>query len=470
MHAQAGEFPSARASLLAVVTVGLLVPGPIALLGDSRSVSASKISLPSGPGSVEGLGESFEPQLNTGTYAMGLPFNLPPVRGAVQPEVRLAYNSGSGNGPLGLGWRLDVPCVQRQTDKGLPRYADEDTFINSVGEELVALADGTFRAENEAAFTRWENLGTNGWRATRRDGTVLRYGQTTQARQDHPTLGTFKWMLGSAQDRNGNRVEYSYVKDAGQIYLSAIEFGHHATQPSSIYRLTFQYEEDRADPLADYRGRFRAETCWRLASATLEFEGRRIRFWRFEYHEDWPLSLLARFTQFGDERSDIGAGAQLNRDYLPPVTFEYSQPPLGESRQWRDVTPFQDIRFSIREADLVDLNQDGLPDVLLYEDGRYYSYLNRGPALPFGAAQQFTSPVFYPALDLATTKLTDLRGDGSVKVLVEEDGSYYYRAFTSATTLGADVDYQVPGDYPLSDPAVQLVDIDNDRALDFVAA
>src|SRR6188508_3000881 len=95
-----------------------------------NSISASKISLPSGPGSIEGLGESFEPQLNTGTYAVGLPLKLPPVRGAVQPQVRLAYNSGSGNGPLGLGWRLDVPALQRQTDKGLPNYTTNDTFVD----------------------------------------------------------------------------------------------------------------------------------------------------------------------------------------------------------------------------------------------------------------------------------------------------------------------------------------------------
>ncbi len=434
-----------------------------------NSVSASKISLPSGPGSIEGLGESFEPQLNTGTYAMGLPLKLPPVRGAVQPEVRFAYNSGSGNGPLGLGWRLDVPALQRQTDKGLPQYTTNDTFVTFAGEELVALADGTFRAENESSFTRWENLGAGGWRATRRDGSVVRYGQTAQARQDHSTLGTFKWMLESAQDLNGNRVEYAYAKDAGEIYLSAVEFGHHAVLPSSFYRLTFQYETNRPDCLTDYRGRFRAETRWRLASAALEFEGRRIRFWKFDYHTNAPLSLLASFTQFGDERSNTGTNALLNTDYLPPVTFDYSLPELGANRQWTDVGPFQNIRFAIREADLLDVNRDGLPDVLLYEDGTYHSYLNRGPGLPFGPAQEFTSSVFYPALNLPTTKLADLRGDGSVKVLVEEDSNYYYRAFTSATTLGTDIDYLVPGTFPISDPEVQLVDIDNDRALDFVA-
>jgi RHS repeat-associated protein len=454
-----------------LITLSLGNPPTMAVAEPANhSLSASKISVPSGPGSIEGLGESFEPQLNTGTYSMGLPLKLPPVRGAVQPEVRFAYNSGSGNGPLGLGWRLDIPALQRQTDKGLPQYSTNDTFVTFAGEELVALADGTFRAENESAFTRWENLGTNGWRAARRDGTVARYGQTSQARQDHPTLGTFRWMLESAQDLNGNLIRYSYAKDAGEIYLSAVEFGHHVTLPSSFYRLTFQYDTNRPDCLADYRGRFRCETRWRLASAMLEFEGRRIRIWRFDYHPEAPLSLLSRFTQFGDDRSVIGGQAQLNQDYLPPVTFEYSESTSGTQRQWIDLGPFHNIQFASRQADFVDVNRDGLPDVLLYEEGKYLSYLNQGPALPLDQPREFTTPAFYPALSNATTRLTDLRGDGGVKVLVKEQEAYYYRAFTGPTTMGPPVDYPVPGSFAISDPEVQVVDIDNDRALDFVAA
>ena len=49
--------------------------------GQAPPLATQTISLPSGPGSIEGLGESFEPQLNTGSYVFRLPFKLPPVRG-----------------------------------------------------------------------------------------------------------------------------------------------------------------------------------------------------------------------------------------------------------------------------------------------------------------------------------------------------------------------------------------------------
>ena len=51
---------------------GLFV-APISVSGitaDKNGVAPTSISLPSGPGSVEGLGETFQPMLNTGSPAM----------------------------------------------------------------------------------------------------------------------------------------------------------------------------------------------------------------------------------------------------------------------------------------------------------------------------------------------------------------------------------------------------------------
>jgi hypothetical protein len=100
-----------------------------AAAADKSGVKPTSISLPSGPGSIEGLGESFEPQLNSSTFSYRVPLKLPPIRGGA-PALALEYSSDAGNGPLGLGWQLKLPCVRRQTDKGLPRYVDGDLFID----------------------------------------------------------------------------------------------------------------------------------------------------------------------------------------------------------------------------------------------------------------------------------------------------------------------------------------------------
>ena len=89
---------------------------------DKSSFKANKIPLPSGPGSIEGLGESFEPQLNTGASSYGVKIALPPGRAGLEPSVRLAYNSGLVNSFAGIGWTMDLPCIKRQTDKGFSGF------------------------------------------------------------------------------------------------------------------------------------------------------------------------------------------------------------------------------------------------------------------------------------------------------------------------------------------------------------
>lgn len=330
--------------------IGFLLSGMlpnIALGGDP--LSTNRISVPSGPGSIEGLGESFEPQLNTGTFRFSLPLKTAKLRGAVGPETGLSYNTGFGNGPVGMGWQLATLWVQRQTDKGLPTYTDQDTFIEHSGEELVKLADGTFRERNEVSFCRWENLGALGWKATRRDGTILHFGQTAAGRLDRPATdggGTFRWMLESAEDTNGNIVLYRYAINANSIYLSEIEWGGHATAVSGTQKLVFSYAEGRPDPVTDYRGRFRCETRWRLDSVSLLQAERRVRHWAFAYVAGQTTSLLSSVTVSGDERAVIGAGAVKNEDYLPPIQFGYTPSLPGQNRTYTSVGPFWNVSLA----------------------------------------------------------------------------------------------------------------------------
>ena len=65
--------PTAARDAIARSRAALLFPCLALLCGhplfaaDKSGVSPTTISLPKGPGSVEGLGESFQPTLNTGT-------------------------------------------------------------------------------------------------------------------------------------------------------------------------------------------------------------------------------------------------------------------------------------------------------------------------------------------------------------------------------------------------------------------
>ena len=72
------------------------------------------ISLPKGGGAIKGIGETFQPNLFSGTGNHAIPLAVSPGRGGFGPKLSLEYSSGNGNGPFGLGWQLSVPHVTRK--------------------------------------------------------------------------------------------------------------------------------------------------------------------------------------------------------------------------------------------------------------------------------------------------------------------------------------------------------------------
>ena len=65
---------------------------------DKNGVAPNTISLPSGPGSIEGLGEAFQPMLNTGTAKYSVNIALPAGVAGHTPSLSLNYESGFGDG------------------------------------------------------------------------------------------------------------------------------------------------------------------------------------------------------------------------------------------------------------------------------------------------------------------------------------------------------------------------------------
>src|SRR5262245_46560987 len=121
--------------------------------------AADLISLPQGGGALAGLGETFQPDLHTGTGNLHVPLPLPPGRGALQPSLALSYSTGNPNGAFGLGWSLSLPQVRRKTSECIPRYRDDtDVFVLSRAEDLVPVSkpgeSQRYRPRTESAFPR----------------------------------------------------------------------------------------------------------------------------------------------------------------------------------------------------------------------------------------------------------------------------------------------------------------------------
>src|SRR5687767_14519399 len=95
------------------------------------SVTSERLKLPSGPSSVRGLAE--EPTVDPVYAQVGhaVPIDLPAGRGGMRPALGLSYSGALGNGPVGIGWSLEMVRIERSTRLGVPRFDDSDELLIS---------------------------------------------------------------------------------------------------------------------------------------------------------------------------------------------------------------------------------------------------------------------------------------------------------------------------------------------------
>jgi Salmonella virulence plasmid 65kDa B protein len=106
-------------------------------MSEKSAAKPTALSLPKGGGAIKGIGETFQANLFSGTANHSVPIALSPGRNGFEPKLSLEYSSGNGNGAFGLGWQITLPRITRKTEKGLPRYDDDDVFVMSGVEDLV---------------------------------------------------------------------------------------------------------------------------------------------------------------------------------------------------------------------------------------------------------------------------------------------------------------------------------------------
>lgn len=236
--------------------------------GDSAQNSHPKLSsipqapalnLPKGGGAIHGIGEKFEVNMVSGSASASIPVPVSPARSGTQPSLTLSYNSGSGNGPFGLGWQLGgVPSITRKTDKGLPKYydngadVDSDVFLLAGAEDLVPVfkrdsqsaiarnADGTpiieesvqngyivrqYMPRIEGSFIwieRWTKTTDPTeifWRTISPSNTTTIFGSSSSTRVFDPlstsgkTERIMSWLVSESYDTKGNATIFNYVAE-----------------------------------------------------------------------------------------------------------------------------------------------------------------------------------------------------------------------------------------------------------------
>lgn len=493
---------------------------------NKSGVTPNTISLPSGPGSIEGLGESFEPNLNTGQVSYGVGLALPAGTAGHTPSLGLGYNGGNGNSFFGYGWNLSLPYIQRQCDKGIPRYVDAangidddldgqideadelDIFINEQKEELVLTENDYYFCENEAAFVRYRRVGDH-WEAQLPNGSLMEFGLTESSRvMEQSTERIYRWLVEKITDTNGNVIVFTYTTtptancstEGTQKYLKQVTYGPGAPPWSHFHFVQFDYE-NRLDWFEDNRSGFSVRTDVRVKKINIGTQGVALaghlagdfnddgitdylnRSYQLKYNKESYWSLLNEVTWIGaDGQSPYPA---LRFDYsnnTPEQSISAAGQVIGESN-----APFQLMDNPL--VDLVDLNGDALPDILKTErfGGQHTAYLNQGQQtlnnqafIAWENPQQVGSDDGLAAnVNLENTQniahLADMDADGLSDLVYKANfGDVYYFKNKGTTEWGqrqlmnTDGANSAPPSPFGTTPGVKTADLDFDKNIDII--
>lgn len=496
-------------------------------MSNQSGTSSQVISLPKGGGALSGIGETFSPDLHSGTGNFTVPIALPPGRGGFQPQLNLVYSTGSAGGPFGFGWGLSVPGVTRKTAKGVPHYDDaKDTFILSGAEDLVPVerVEGRTRYQprTEGLFARIDHHRTadnNYWEVQSRDGLVSRYGTprppgADRTWQDDAVLANpvrsnrvFAWSLTETLDSFGNRIVYTYERDTGetesrhwdQLYLKQIryvDFEDARGAEQFLVSVTFEYQDlpERYDeggaagkriyPFSDYRAGFEVRTrkrCKRILVRTHAGQDRLVRTYELVYLDervtagDLPevvlplngVSLLSLIRVAGHDESQEAPDRRTQA--LPPLEFGYTSfEPEG-----RDFFPLEGSDLPAQslvspDLELADLFGNGLPDILQMNGTiRYWRNIGGGR---FDLPRPMRDAPAGLQLADPGVQLIDANGDGRIDLLVTANGlnGYYPLQHNGEWDRRSFQRYRHAPSFNLQDPEVQLVDLDGDGVTDAI--
>jgi RHS repeat-associated protein len=442
-----------RLAKLALFAAGLLLSEPALA---SSGLEPTHISLPSGPGSIEGLGRTFAPSLASGTASYGVDIAVPPSAGGFEPHLSLDYDSSGGVTDVGMGWRLaGIPTIRRRTEDGLPQFNASDP-MEIAGEgipcDLLQVSPGTFRPQWESgAFVRVQQSGAGTWQARDKAGVTWNFGGTGFEEAEGAHVATY--LPSEAIDLHGHKIAYQWDASSGYALLQRVvwnDFGDSARN-----EILVSYEA-RPDAHVLFQNGIEQTLTRRMTAIEVRHGGALVRRYELTYGTD-VHSRLATVTMVGRDGTSR----------LPTLSLAYTTQTLHPTTVAMQNAPGRTPGDP--NVEIGDLDGDGLPDLLVTLAGQYSSFQNQD-----GQSWQSEvdwDPAQSPSLALGQigVQLADLDGDGAID-LVAKSGTDDFRYFPghTLTTFRAPVPIATVPNFTFEDPDTKLADMDGDRLIDVV--
>lgn len=407
--------PLSRFSLVVVTLVaalGVLWSVAARAVSDPTpgGVSANTLKMPTGPGSLEGLGKAGEVSVFTGQYSYSIPLDLPAGQAGFGPSLALAYSGDTGQSVMGIGWGFSPPHIQRSTRHGIPRYDETDELEVlglGGGGRLVRVESGVFsgewRVEGQGHAIRVQALAypEDGFLATTTDGTTWKF----DARIAGPPPGpdedptTFAWYVSRVTALGGRHLDFHYsdptdvAGSLGHRLLTRLTWGP-LDGGVAVFEANFIHGL-RLDRSESYRAGFWRVLRHRLERVEINAFGSRRKTYVLSYDDGLALSRLSAIEI---------TGAGTTPEALPTTSFLYGDFAAAPTVNMAENTG--GWRLDQRGVTLQDADQDGLVDLVRIWRGEKSFRRNRGGV--------FDGPVAFEGgaeLDLSEVRMMDLDGN-----------------------------------------------------------
>jgi len=449
----------------------------------TQILAANRITVPASNDNTVGMLSGSHGVSSGGDASYSIPINILPSTAGVSPKLSVEYSSGSGNGIVGLGFRLsglssiqrcNTTIVQDNAFGGVDLDSNDKYCIDGARLSATSGAYGAnlteYRTEIDS-FNKIISYGTQGsgpayFKVWTKSGEILEYGNTSDSALD-ATSQRVIYALNKLTDTAGNyfTVEYNkqhqnnpdqhnstlnittIIPDAYSLWPKRIEYTGNDSGALPKQYLDFVYQSNIQDGTSRRIGHDFITSNHRLTHIRMGDEAQERKNIQFSYSDrgSKPALLI--------EIKECYLNANQTEECVPPTTFDW-QLTQGSMQ----LSAPSSIGAKNTDANyFVDFNGDGIDDHIRFQEPLQQAptarniYLRISNGTSFGAQSvigtYLPNCVSHPGgwdCDYGANGFGDFNGDGKADYIYADVAQLKVQ-LSNGTSIGSPQVWGSPG-------------------------
>ena len=368
-----------------------------------------------------------------GAVSYTIPVEVVPGTNGMQPNLAIVYNSMAGIDILGYKWSLmGISSITRT-----PQNRFYDNVINPIafdtsdrfsldGNRMLLVEGNSYQCSaNEYCFEMedYSRIYRNGsgndiyFERVLANGSVVRYGGTSNSRLTTQNGVCLKWMVSQVIDGDGNMMQYIYEKTNGEIWLSRIEYTILSDGTPAYARVDFEYEPMNPPNDAFVCNQLIRQSK-RLRNIFVKYQGNKVRIYHFSYSNSVPSDRLSSVKLFESDSILLTTTTIEWNNNSSPLTSDETVTPISGTCYVVAGNFDNDRIYDIFSIDSVS-GQSYI--IKRADDGTFSTSLSTGYQFPVGSLKNLSA--------------FDINGDGIDEVVFQDTNNHTYYSLDVSQTV-----------------------------------